>query len=82
MGFNAKKTSPTLASQAAATLRDHGASNIAKSLAGSVLSQAQGSNQTGKGMESTASKVLSSSKYSDQTKAFAASVVSQSNKAR
>jgi hypothetical protein len=82
MTFNSKKSSSTLASQAAATLRDSSASGIAKRLAGSVLSQTQSHNQTGKAMEAAASQVLRSSKYSDQTKALAASVVSQSNKPR
>lgn len=82
MALNSKRSSPKLTSQAAATLRDTGASEIAKRLAGSVLSQAQSSNQTGKAIEATASQVLRSEKYSEQTKAFAASVVSQANKPR
>lgn len=82
MSFNPKISSPHLASQAALTLNDPSASGIARSLAGAVLSQRQGANQTGKAMEATASRVLSSEKYSQQTKAFAASLVSQSNKAR
>lgn len=82
MTFNSKKSSSMLASKAATTLRDKGASDIARSLAGSVLSQAHSHNQTGKAMEATASQVLRSPKYSDQTKAFAASVVSQANKLR
>ena len=82
MTFNSKVSSSKLTSQAATTLRDPSTSGIAKSLAASVLSQAQGGNQTGKAMETTASKVLSSPKYSDDTKALAASVLSQSNKDR
>jgi hypothetical protein len=82
MSFNSKVSSSKLASQAANTLRDSGASDIAKRLAGAVLSQAQGKNQTGKAMETTASQVLRSPKYSEQTKAFAASVISQANKRR
>lgn len=82
MPFNSKVSSPKLTAQAAATLRDTSASSVAKSLAASVLSQAQRGNQTGKAMEATASKVLHSSKYSDDTKALAASVLSQSNKER
>lgn len=80
MSFNSKKSSATLASQAAATLRDSGSSSIARRLAASVLSQAQPGHQTGKTMETAASQVLRSSKYSDETKALAASVVSQANK--
>jgi hypothetical protein len=82
MTFNSKISSSLLASQAAATLNDPSSSGIARSLAGSVLSQSQGGNQTGNAMETTASRVLGSEKYSAQTKAFAASLVSQSNKAR
>jgi hypothetical protein len=82
MTFNSKISSSKLTSQAANTLRDKGASDVAKRLAGSVLSQAQGGNQTGKAMETTASQVLRSPKYSEQTKALAASVVSQANKLR
>jgi hypothetical protein len=82
MTFNSKKTSTSIASQAAAILRDSSSSNIAKSLAASALSQAQQGNQTGKKMETTASKVLQSQKYSDETKAFAASLLAQSNKLR
>lgn len=82
MTFNSKKSSPAVASQAAAALRDSSTSGIAKSLAASVLSQRQGTHQTGKDMEATASNVLKSPKYSDQTKAFAASIVSQANKVR
>jgi hypothetical protein len=82
MAFNSKVSSSKLTSQASATLRANGSSDIAKSLAASVLSQAQSGNQTGKAMETTASKVLSSAKYSDETKALAASVLSQANKGR
>lgn len=80
--MNKKTSSPELTSKAAATLRDPNASAIKKTLAGSVMSQANSAHQTGKAMEATASSVLRSEKYSDETKAFAASLVSQSNKAR
>lgn len=79
---NAKQTSLDIAKQAAETLRDPHASAIAKSLAGSVLSQFTSSNETGKAMEAKASKVLQSEKYSETTKALAASALSQSNKKR
>lgn len=82
MPNNTKKTSSTIASQAAQVLNDPNASAIQKSLAGSALSQSGTSNQTGGKMETTASKVLNSSKYNDQTKTFAASVLSQANKGR
>ncbi len=48
----------------------------------SVLSQTSTSKQTSAEMESVASKVLQSSKYSDDTKSFAGSVLSQANKKR
>lgn len=76
MPNNTKKTSSTIASQAAQVLKDPNASAIQKSLAGSALSQSGTSNQTGGKMETTASKVLNSSKYNDQTKTLAASVLS------
>ena len=82
MQFNNKTTSSKIASQAAETLQNKNASAIAKSLAGSALSQSQSSFQTGKVMEAKASQVLQSSKYSDETKALAASVLAQSNKSR
>ena len=82
MTKNAKKTSPSLASHAAKTLKDPNASQTAKKLAASALSQASSNKQTGSDMESFASKVLNSSKYSDETKSYAASLVSQSNKER
>lgn len=45
---------------------------LRNSLAGSTLSQSGTSNQTGGEMETTASKVLNSPKYNDQTKTLAA----------
>jgi hypothetical protein len=79
---NLKKTSSGVAKQAAETLRDPNASAIAKSLAGSVLSQASSPKETGKRMEAKASQVLLSEKYSETTKTLAASALSQSNKKR
>lgn len=79
---NSKQTSPEIAKQAAETLRSPNASAIAKSLAGSALSQSTSSKETGKAMETKASQVLQSEKYSDSTKTLAASVLSQSNKQR
>ena len=80
--MNKKKTSSQIASQAAATLNDKNASTIAKSLAGSALSQVNKGNQTSSEMESKASKALQSPKYSEETKKLAGSIVSQSNKNR
>jgi predicted TIM-barrel enzyme len=82
MSKNNKQSTPKVASLAAATLNDKNASQIAKSLAGSVIAQAHSGKQTGAEMESKASKVLQSEKYSDDTKTLAASLVSQSNKER
>lgn len=80
--MNKKRSSPTLASEAAKTLTDRNASRMQKSLAASVLSQTDPLKQTGAHMEDIASRVLQSEKYSDKTKSFAASVLSQSNKNR
>lgn len=82
MSMNKKSTSPGVASLAARTLADENASAIARRLAGSVLSQTGTANQTGADMETTASNVLSSPKYSDDTKTLAASVLAQSNNER
>jgi hypothetical protein len=82
MSKNPKRTSPGVASLAASTLRNHRASQIAKTLAGSVLSQAGTDNETGAELEDVASRVLHSNKYSDDTKTLAASVLSQSNNRR
>lgn len=80
--MNKKKTSSKISSLAAQTLRDENSSKIAKELAGSALSQASSSNQTGAEMEDKASRVLQSNKYNKDTKSLAASVLSQSNKKR
>jgi len=80
--MNTKQTSDELAGLASKTLRDNNSSNIAKSLAASVLAQTATKKETGSDMETRASKVLSSKKYSNDTKSLAASLVSQSNKKR
>lgn len=82
MAKNTKRTSCTVASLAAKTLKNVNSSKIAKELAGSALSQKSTNNQTGSDMENKASKVLQSEKYSDDTKTLAASILSQSNKKR
>ena len=82
MSKNSKQSSPAVASLAASTLNDKNASQIAKSLAGSVVAQTRTGKQTGTDMETKASKVLQSEKYSDDTKTLAASLLSQSNKER
>lgn len=80
--MNQKKSSPSMIKLAAETLKNHNSSNVQKSLAGSVLSQANKPNQTGSKMEDVASRVLNSEKYNDTTKSLAGSVLSQSNKER
>lgn len=82
MTKNTKQTSGAIASLAAGTLQDANASQIQRRLAGSALAQSGTSKQTGAEMETIASKVLSSDKYAHDTKTLAASVLSQSNKAR
>jgi len=79
---NTKRTSAKVAELASSTLTDPNASDIQKTLAGSVLSQARTGKQTGAELEDIASKVLKSPKYNDVTKALAGSVLSQSNKKR
>ena len=79
---NQKTTSSKIASLASHILKDSGSSSIAKSLAGSALSQVTKHNETGKHLEHLASNVLNSEKYSNETKKLAASILSQSNKTR
>ena len=80
--MNHKQTSKPVASAAARILVDPSSSATARSLAASALSQRSPSHQTGAAMEDLASRVLDSTKYSDQTKSIAGSVLSQSNKQR
>ncbi len=82
MSKNIKKSTQEITRLAVETLRDPNASDIAKSLAGSVLSQSNTNKQTGADMEDKASQVLQSNKYNDDTKSLAGSVLSQSNKKR
>jgi hypothetical protein len=82
MSTNNKVTSKKVSSLAAKTLNSNSASQTAKKLAGSALSQVQKGNQTGCQIEDLASKVLSGSKYGRETKTLAASVLSQANKER
>ncbi len=82
MSTNNKVTSKKVSSLAGKTLKSNYASQTAKSLAASALSQRQRCNQTGSQMEDLASKVLTSSKYSRETKTIAGSVLTQSNKVR
>ena len=79
---NQKKTSKEVASLASEVLRNPNSSETAKKLAGSALSQMNGSKETGKEMETFASMVLKSEKFSEKTKELAASVLTQSDKNR
>nr|WP_041474287.1 hypothetical protein [Erwinia sp. Ejp617] len=82
MSINKKQSSPKLASQAAKALQNENSSGIKKKLAASVLAQARKGKQTGAELETIASDVTKSSKYSEETKSYAASLLSQSNKSR
>ncbi len=79
---NKKTTSPSIASLASKVLQDSQASNAAKSLAGSALSQVNKGNETGKQLEHLASTVLNSDKFNEASKALAGSILSQSDKKR
>jgi hypothetical protein len=79
LSINSKKTSPPIGTLAARTLQDPHASEVARSLAASVLAQRQSGLQTGAAMEDKAARVLASEKYADDTRRLAASLVSQSN---
>lgn len=78
--MNSKKSSQSVTKIASDVLRNPNSSDISKSLAGSVLSQANSQNQTSNQMEKVASKALQSEKYNDTTKTLAGSVLSQSKK--
>lgn len=80
--MNTKRTSSEIGTLASEVLRDPSASQIAKKLAASAMSQTNTSNQTGAEMETKASNVLNSDKYNDTTKTLAASVLAQANKNR
>lgn len=82
MTSNSKQTSAKIASLASETLKDKSASQVAKQLAASALSQAGTSKQTGSTMEDLASKVIQSPKYNQDTKSLAGAVLSQSVKER
>lgn len=82
MAINKKQSTSKLASQAAKALQNENSSDIKKKLAASIVAQARTSKQTGAEMETVASDVMKSSKYSEETKSFAASLLSQSNKLR
>ena len=80
--MNSKKTSDEMSSLAAKILNDQTASEIQRTLAGSVLSQSNTDHQTSSTMEDIASRVLSSDKYNETTKSLAGSVLSQAERDR
>lgn len=82
MSANSKKSSKVVTHLAAQILKDPQAKKIDKSLAGSVLAQANTAKETGKSMEAKAAAALREGKSDSVTKTLAGSVVAQSNKAR
>lgn len=82
MSKNTKTSSASTASLAARTLNNGGASDLQRSLAGSVLAQRGTASQTGARMEERAGRALNNDRSSATTRTLAASLVSQSNKAR
>jgi hypothetical protein len=82
MSKNTKQTSTRIGRLASETLQSSSASQVAKSLAASALSQRSGDRQTGAKMEDTAARVLASDHYAKDTRVLAASVLSQANKQR
>lgn len=82
MPKNPKQTSVQIAKLAAETLQNKQASQVAKSLAASALSQRSSDKQTGAKMEDIAARVLANDRYAKGTKELAASVLSQANKQR
>ena len=65
---------------ASSVLRDPGASQTAKSLAGSTLSQAHTTKQSSATTAHTAAKALNDGRTSASTKSLAGSVLTQKNK--
>ena len=67
MAINKKQTQPKITTLAVKTMNSKSASQIAKSLGASALAQTNTTKQTSVKMETIASKVLSSVKYSKET---------------
>lgn len=72
-----EKTTGRVASKASSILRNPGASQTSKSVAGSALSQAGTSKQTSSKVASKASKALNDGRSSSTTKTLAGSVLTQ-----
>lgn len=77
-----KSSGGKAASTAGRTLNNANASQLQKSLAGSVLAQSGTSKVTGKAMEAKASGALRNPNSAATTKILAGSAVSQSDKKR
>ncbi|UNP30735.1 hypothetical protein [Lysobacter gummosus] len=75
-----EKSSPRVARTASSVLRDSGASQTAKSLAGSALSQAKTSKETSGSVATKAAKALDDGRSSRTTKTLAGSVLTQKRK--
>lgn len=73
----AKVSSNDLSTLASDVLKNKNSSEIAKSLAGSVLAQAKTGKVSSEDLSRLASKVLKSEKYSETTKSLAGSVLAQ-----
>ncbi|MBN1837873.1 MAG: hypothetical protein JW820_18595 [Spirochaetales bacterium] len=71
------KFPPEVTKLAALILADDKETKTARALAGSILSQSGAGRQTGARLGSLASKVMKSTKYSEDTKTLAGSVLAQ-----
>jgi len=72
-----EKSSPRTTHTASQVLRDSGASKTAKSLAGSVLSQASASKATSAPIATKAAKALDDGRSSKSTRSLAGSALTQ-----
>lgn len=72
-----RRTSRPLATEAAKVLKDGGASQIQKELAGSALSQRRSGAETSEEMASKAARALQSDRSAELTKKLAATVLGQ-----
>jgi hypothetical protein len=77
---NTKRSSARIAKLAAERLQDSKASQVAKNLAASALSQRSGSKQTGSQMEGVAVRALPNDRSAEATKELADSVLVQANR--
>lgn len=75
-----EKSSPGVARTASQVLRDSGASQTAKSLAGSALAQTRTSKETSAPIATKAAKALDDGRSSKTTRSLAGSVLTQKKK--